>query len=124
MRRLVPVVLCSMALFAQAETIASFPAASDAIDLDKPGALDALQRDNPRHYEEVMKKVDEAQTVAYTDKTMHNLGLFFHPGSPGRSGDLKLSDPAKSRITVAVDGTTYLITVRYTKDPAHPVPAR
>jgi len=123
MRRLVPVVLCSIALFAQAETVAGFAAASDAIDLDKPGALEALQRDNPRHYEEVMKKVDEAQTVAYSDKTLHNLGLFPRPGTV-RSGDLKLSDPAKSRITVAVDGTIYLITVRYTKDPAHPVPAR
>ena len=115
MRRLVPVVLCSIALFAQA---------SDAIDLDKPGALETLQRDNPRHYEEVMKKVDEAQTVAYSDKTLHNLGLLIPSVPTGRSGDLKLSDPAKSRITVAVDGTTYLITVRYTKDPAHPVPAR
>ena len=48
MRRLIPVVLCSIALYRPggARWPAS-PLASDAIDLDKPGALEALQRDNP-----------------------------------------------------------------------------
>jgi hypothetical protein len=123
MRGLIPVVLCSIALSVQAQGIIRLPA-SDAIDLDKPGALEALQRDNPKHFEAVMKKVDEVQTVQYTDNGLHNLGLFRRPEATSITGDVKLSDPARSRLTVVVDGTAYIITVRFTKDPAHMVPAR
>jgi hypothetical protein len=127
MRWLIPVVLCSIALCVQAGGLVGFAPPAAIIDLDKPGALEALQRDNPRHYEAVMKKVDQAQTVAYSDKGLHDLGLFprIDPDDPmGLGPDLKLSSPAQSHITVIVEGTLYAITVRHTKYPAHMVPAR
>jgi hypothetical protein len=126
MQRLIPVLLCSIALGAQAGKLIPLPS-TQAIDLDKPGALEALQRDNPKHYEVVMKRVEQAQTVEYTDSSVHNLALFSipDPASPfGPQGDLKLSDPAQSRIMVPVETSMYIITVRYTKDRAHLVPAR
>jgi hypothetical protein len=126
MRRLIPVVLCSIALSAFAvESITRLPD-PQPIDLDKPGALAALQRDNPKHYAAVMKKVDEVQTVQLSEQGLRNLGIYLlpRPDPSGPMGNLKLSDPAQSRISVFVEGFTYLITVRYTKDPATMVPAR
>lgn len=78
MRRLIPVVLCSIALSAQAAGLIGFPS-TNVIDLDKPGALEALQRDDPTHYEAVMKGIEQAQAVPHTDKGVHNLGLLVQP---------------------------------------------
>ncbi len=128
MRRLIPVVLCSIALIAQAGGVIKLPetvGSIGVIDLDKPGALEALQRDNPKHYEAVMKKVDEAQTVKPALDGQHNLGLFLdRPISDAYGTFVQPSDPALSRIMVPVDAAVYYITVRYTKDRAHLVPAR
>lgn len=122
MRSLIPVVLCSIALCAQASVI-ELPATSPGIDLDQPGALEALQRDNPAHYEAVMKKVDEVQASPIKLNALQNLLL--DTRNPLESGRLvEPMSPAKSRVAINVDGTTYLITVRYTKDPAQLVPAR
>ncbi|HEY2628593.1 MAG TPA: hypothetical protein VGI57_05665 [Usitatibacter sp.] len=123
MRRLIPVVLCSIALFAQAGSPAWRMPGEGGIDLDKPGALEALQRDNPAHYDAVMKKVDEAQSVAFWEKGLRNLGVT--PGEPlVLSGNLKLSYPAQSRITVVFPTAMYFITVHHTKDPARSIPAQ
>ncbi len=120
MRRLIPVVLCSIALSAQAQGFIRLPTVT--IDLDKPGALAALERDNPKHYAAVMKRVDEVQTVDYSERGVRDLG--YRPVPDPASGNLKLSDPAQNRINVPVEGIVYAITVRYTKDPATFVPAR
>lgn len=124
MKRLIPVVLCSIALFAQAGGLIQLPAAG-TIDLDKAGALEALQRDNPKHFEAVMKQVDAVQTVQYSDKGVRNLSFFTQPPVQWEGGtDLKLSNPGQARISVPVDAIVYLITVRLLKDPAHLIPAR
>ncbi|HLX22473.1 MAG TPA: hypothetical protein VKR38_03920 [Usitatibacter sp.] len=122
MRRLVPVVLCSIALSAQA-LVFEVPGSTPGIDLDQPGALDALKRDNPAHFEVVMKKVDEVQASPIKLNVLQNLRL--DARKPMENGRLvEPISPARSRIGINVDGTTYLITVRYTKDPATLVPAR
>jgi hypothetical protein len=124
MRRLIPVVLCSIALSSfAADNFIRLPIA-EAIDLDKPGALEALQRDNPKHYEAVMKRVEEVQKVELSPNGQRNLGFYHKPDASAPTSNLKLSDPAQSRIDVFVEGTMYVITVRYTKDPATMVPAR
>ncbi len=128
MRWLIPVVLCSIAPFAQASEIIGLPstvASIGAIDLDKPGALKALQRDNPKHYEAVMKKVDEAQTVKPVLDAQFKLGFFLdRPVADTYGTFVQPSYPARTRITVMADAAVYSITVRYTKGPAHSVPAR
>ena len=123
MNSLVPVVLCSIALSAQA-LVLEVPAYVPGIDLDKPGALEALERDNPMHYVAVMKKVEEVQTPPVVLNGLRDLRFDFQNpfGTGGRL--VEPMYPAKSRIGVDVDGTTYLITVRYTKDPAVGVPAK
>jgi hypothetical protein len=118
MRRLIPVVLCSIALSATAGIMGPVP--TDVIDLDKPGALETLQRDNPGRYEAIMKLVDEAQAVPNSDKGIHNLAsdnIHFQSG-------MKLSYPGQSRVIFTVDDTSYVMTMRHTKDPGHLVPAR
>jgi len=124
MIRLILVVLCSIALqaFAADRTIVLA-----VIDLDRPGALEALKRDNPKHYDAVMKRVDEVQTVEYSDSGLRNLTMFWQPDflETAPYGNLvKPSDPAQARITVMVDMQPYRITVHYTKNPATIVPAR
>jgi hypothetical protein len=122
MRRLIPVVLCSIALSAGA-FVFEVPGSAPGIDLDRPGALEALKRDNPAHYEAVMKKIDEVQAAPTGLNVLRDLRLDTQePLDGGRF--VQPMDPAKTRIGVDVDGTVYLITVRYTKDPAHMVPAR
>ena len=122
MRRLIPVVLCSIAFAAQAGSIGI---SGPVVDLDKPGALEALQRDNPRHYDAVMKQVEAAQTVQYSENGLRNLGLFRVPEAPiAFGGNVMPSLPAQTRLRIDVEDVTYAITVRITKDPARMVPAK
>ena len=37
--------------------------AASSVDLDKPGALDALARDRPAHHRMVMEEIAKAQTI-------------------------------------------------------------
>jgi len=122
MRRSIFVVLCSIAFSVQA-TAFEVPASTPGVDLDQPGALDALKRDKPAAYDQVMKKVDEVQAAPRGLEGLRNLG--FAPGRPGENGRLIAPmDPAKARVALFVDGEVYRITIRYTKDPAQMVPAR
>lgn len=122
MRNLILVLFCA-ALSVQATTFQLPSVSQQVIDLDQPGALEALERDNPKHYDAVMKKVDEVQTVTYSETGQHNLRLDTqNPFAAGRF--IGPSDPAVTRLAVPIDDKVYNITVRYTKDPAHMVPAR
>jgi len=89
---------------------------SAEIDLDKPGALEALKRDRPAHYERVMKEVAEAQAIE-VDSAARPRDTRMDDRSKG-TGPVLPSDPAKRRVTVYVDDFTYKITALLTKDPA------
>ncbi len=82
------------------------PRAWRAIDLDRPGALETLQRDNPAHYAKVEKLLDEAarRPVQSLPGWMEAElgardveGLVF--GMPGRG--------PQARVTFALDGRQY-----------------
>ena len=123
MRRLIPIVLCSIALAAQAGPIIHVTA--HEVDLDRPGALETLRHDNPRHYEAVMKQVDAVQGVEYSDVGLRSLALFTVPDAPPAFGGiLEPSAPARARLRVNVEDAVYSITVRITRDPARMVPAK
>ena len=98
-------------------------ATAQVVDLDKPGALDALKREKPAHYSKVLESIEHVQAVPYTENGQRNLRL--DPEKPNPTGgDIQTSHPAKSRITIPVDETQYRITVVYTKHPATLTPAK
>jgi hypothetical protein len=50
-------------------------AAVNFVNLDAPGALEALKRDRPTHYAKVVEAMDQVQAVPYSDKAVHDLTI-------------------------------------------------
>jgi hypothetical protein len=111
-----------IALFA-AFGVQAAGAPSQSVDLDKPGALEALQKNKPAHYAKVRETMDKVQAVPFSEKGQHDLRLEVQEPDVTRR-EIETSFPAKTRLTVPVDDTEYMITVVYTKDPATVVPAK
>jgi hypothetical protein len=93
------------------------------VRLDAPEALEQLKRDKPGHYAKVVEAMEQVQAVPSGLYRMDN--LFWQTIKP----DLALrlvepSFPARTRITVPVEGVVYEVTVFYTKYPAILLPAR
>ena len=113
MRNWIAVVAFS-ALFAHAQIPFQPPL---IVDLDKPGALEQLKSERPEHYAKVMKQLETIQTAPKGEFRQHNLR--FSPDSPDLTmRSVQTSDPAKTRVTVAVERVLYNITLNYLKDPA------
>ena len=93
------------------------------VDLDQPGALAALRRDNPSDYERVAKAMDEVQAVPFSKQAQHDLRLDVMKPDPTRR-EIETSLPAKTRMTILGSAAVYRITVLYTKHPPSVVPAR
>jgi hypothetical protein len=113
MRILIAVVLWT-ALGVQAATV---------VDLDEPGALGALKRDNPEHYALVVRAMDKVQAVPYEARGQHNLFLDGRKPDPTRR-QIEASQPAKTRLMVPIGDVNYRITVMYLKNPATVHPAK
>ena len=111
MRTLVIVVLAS---------IATAVLAAAGVNLDAPGALEALKRERPAHYEKVLEAMDRVQAVPYTEKGVHDLLAKPEPTEQR----IETSFPAKTLLTVPVEDTSYFITVVYVKNPAKSIPAK
>ena len=83
------------------------------VDLDRPGALAALERSNPRHFAKLERLLhdtmrrDEA-TVARFIRTAGATGIH-------RGNMIKTSYPAKAPLSFTLDDTRYVITVTLPK---------
>lgn len=118
--RILIVLLLGVVLAASAAEIV---VVASVVKLDTPEALEQLKRDKPDHYAKVVEAMDQVQAVPSGLFRMDN--LFWQSLKP----DLALrlvepSFPARTRITVPVEGTVYEVTVFYTKNPAILVPAK
>ena len=69
--------------------------AESTVDLDAPGAIAELARDRPAHYKRVVEELSKPQT------------FHFNP----------VPASLESRVLVEVDGITYGVTLRATRDP-------
>ena len=106
-------IIVSILLFAVVTAAAH---AASSVDLDKPGAMDALARDRPAHHKKVMEGIDKAQTIH-----LEPAPVVRDARMDGRSKDAAIllpSDPAKKRISVFADGIEYRVTALMTKSPA------
>jgi hypothetical protein len=113
--------ILSILMFASSAAVGL--AAVNFVNLDAPGALEALKQDRPAHYEKVVEAMDRVQAVPYSETAVYSLRLDVLKPDPTRR-EIETSFPAKTRLTVPVEGTNYLITVLYVKNPAKSVPAK
>jgi len=89
---------------------AVFAARAFAIDLDPPGAMQQLARDNPAHYAKVEKMLSEAPYRPYASMARW-IRTEFDATDVGASRLLKTSYPAQARLSFALDGTQYSKTI-------------
>jgi len=87
------------------------------IDLDVPGALEALEREKPASYAIVMKEVERRSKLPALDEKAGVRNAFLDSSHTG-SGRFMLTHPAKRHIEVVAENVAYKISVYFTDDPA------
>lgn len=93
------------------------------VNLNKPGALEALQQSNPTHYEKVRKILDgilQQPDVAVPRWIQTN----FDARDVNYAPILLTSDPPKRRLSFALDETRYETVVTLTNVRAEIVPLK
>lgn len=94
-----------------------------SIDLDQPGALQALQQSNPAHYEKVRKIMDgvlrqpEAAVPRWIQTTFAAENVSYAP-------IVLTSHPPKRRLSFALDDTRYEVVLTLTNVRGQIIPAR
>jgi hypothetical protein len=106
-----------------AASAAEMVVVASVVKLDTPEALEQLKRDRPRHYAKVVEAMDEVQAVPSGVFRQEN--LLWQTLKP----DLALrliepSWPARTHLTVPVEGVVYEVTVFYTNNPPVLVPVK
>jgi hypothetical protein len=98
------------ALAAQAQQVNTFRSIP-AIDLDKPGALAALEQENPADYRRVMQTVRRAERMdCRAELQLYRAGVDLK-GGPCPSYLIGTSYPAKTLLSVLSGNGIYTITV-------------
>lgn len=116
--RIVILVLLWAALGVVAATMPSM-----TIDLDAPGAMEALKLSKPDHHARVVEIMKKVQAVPTSGEPLYNLK--YEPLKPDITlRHIETSFPAKTRLSIAVDDTVYKVTVVYNENPATLVPAK
>ena len=87
------------------------------VDLDVPGALEALERDHPQRYRRVMEEVEKARQLPPLDAKA-SLRKALVDGQSAGSQRFLLTFPAKRHLRVPVDDVEYKISAYFTDDPA------
>ena len=93
-----------------------------SIDLDQPGALEALARENPAHYAKVQKILSEAPQRPFAS-VRGWMRTEFDARDVDTSYLMKTSYPALARITFTLDERQYTKVIRIDA-PAKAVPAK
>ena len=95
--------------------VAGDVALSRPVDLDKPGAVEALQRTNPTHYEKVRQIVagivqqPDAKVPGWMLANFDARGVLYPPIE-------MTSYPPKRRLSFALDDIRYVIVVTLTRE--------
>lgn len=93
-----------------------------AIDLDQPGAMEKLARDDPAHYAKVEKILSEAPYRPFTSMARW-IRTEFNATDVNASNLLKTSYPAQTRLSFVLDGKPYSKVIRIDA-PARVFPAQ
>ena len=96
----------ALALTASSGAWAAAPKAGPVIDLDRPGALEALQRSNPAHYAKVRQIMDgvvrrpDAEVPRWMQASFNAHDVSYAP-------IVLTSHPPKRHLSFALDSTHY-----------------
>lgn len=94
-------------------------AAAATIDLDKPGAMEDLERERPGHYRQVMEEISRAQEIRIDrEPSLRRAESAMDDPRTRESGTLLTTDPAKKRLTIFLDEAVYRVTAHMTRHPA------
>ena len=93
-----------------------------AIDLDRPGAMEALARDNPVHYAKVEKILSEAPYRPFASVARW-IRTEFQARDVDTSHLLKTTYPAQARLSFVLDDRHYTKVIRIDA-PARVMPAK
>ena len=93
-----------------------------AVDLDRPGALEQLARENPAHFTKVEKILAEAPQRPF-ESVARWVRTEFNARDVDTSHFLKTSYPALARLTFTLDSQQYTKVIRIDA-PAQLLPAR
>jgi hypothetical protein len=93
------------------------------IDLDQPGALEALQRSNPTHYETIQQIMDHLPRQPDAE-VPHWIQATFHARDATYGPILLTSFPPKRRVSFTLDDTRYEALVTLTNWRGENVPAK
>lgn len=97
-RRLAPLLLLAFSSLAFAQ---------GTVDLDAPGALDALKRDQPQHYLKLVEALQRAKVTPYVPKDAS-----LNARKPAKSGEpAEPAGGARTKMTIPVENAQYRITV-------------
>lgn len=95
--------------------LAGISFADSTVDLDAPGAIEALARDRPAHYRKVMEELSKPQTF-YINPLPVPRDQRADERSQGSTAFV-LPATLESRVSVEVDGITYSVTLRAMRNP-------
>ena len=93
-----------------------------AVDLDQPGAMQKLARDNPAHYAKVEKILSEAPHKPYASMARW-IRTEFNATYADASNFLRTSYPAQTRLTFVLEGEFYSKVISVDA-PARAIPAK
>jgi hypothetical protein len=88
-----------------------FVATAATLDLDVPGAMDALERSKPSHYARVVQLVSAAQRQPCRSEDFRRVQVALAAKDLDCSMIVKTSLPPRQRVTFELDGAVYSTTV-------------
>ena len=103
-RNLVATVIIT--LFVGSYVLAADSLPQRTINLDRPGTLEALQRNNPAHYQKI-KEIMAGLFSRSDSEVPHWIQTTFSAGDVSYVPVLLTSDPPKRRLSFALDNTRY-----------------
>ena len=83
-----------------------------ATDLSRPGALERLRSEQPRHYEAVLDVARIGQTATCTEEEVERVKKGHGLDKLDCGFVNSTTNPPSRRVRFEVDGTSYVITVR------------
>lgn len=93
------------------------------VDLDRPGALEAIEKENPAHYRKIVDiiRVAADQSCLTAPQLMQIEGA---RGTDCRAMAIMTSDPPKKRLVFRLDDVQYVTVVTLTGPKGKVIPAR
>lgn len=84
---------------------------SQPVDLNQPGALEKLQAERPEHFRAISAVLRVVERIPCGNAEVRSLEARFDIRDMACNFVLMTSDPPKRRLSFALEGTSYVVTV-------------